>query len=148
MLEDAQISNLADHRRVIQWLNHQVRRAGSTFARPQHTTEKEFRQGLAYLLEFGTSEAALEELFKDHPKFGVGLLKSKKKAVEVVRDQLTKLVTIERDRDKVKDHGARGSDVSSLPVRVALPASRPREYRRGDAAQTVAVPAVCSAKMR
>ena len=103
VLEDAQISNLANHRRVVQWLNHQLTR-GLTFALPQHTTEKEFRQGLAYLLEFGTSEAALEELFKDHPKFGVGLLKSKKKAVEVVRDQLTKLVTIERDRDKVKDH--------------------------------------------
>ena len=121
VLEDARISDLANHKRVVQWLNHQLAR-GLTFPLPQHTTEKEFKQGLAYLLEYGTSEGALEELFRDHPKFGNGLLKNKKKASEVVRDQLTKLVTLERDRDKVKDHEL--AVLMSVRSRYAAPAPR------------------------
>jgi hypothetical protein len=73
-------------------------------------------------LEYGTSEGALEELFKDHQKFGSGLLKNKKKASEVVRDQLTRLVTLERDRDKVKDHEL--AVLMSVRSRYASPAPR------------------------
>ena len=105
VLEDAKVAELASLKRVVAWLNHQMGR-GLTFTLPQHTTEKEYRQGLSYLLQHGLGEQSLEVLFKDHSKFSNGVLKNKnrKKATEAVRDQLTGLMTLAGDHEKVKDH--------------------------------------------
>jgi hypothetical protein len=124
VLEDAKVSDLASLKRVGQWLRHQID-GGLTFALPQQTTEKEFRQGLADLLKHGLNEESLSLLFRDHPKFSQGFLKSKKKALEVVRDQLTGTITLERDKGTVKDHDLAllmsvRSRYSSPPPRLSL----------------------------
>lgn len=103
VLEDEKVSKLADIKRVIQWLNDQIGR-GLTFTLPQGTSENEFRQGLVYLLEHGVSEKSLDALFRGHKKFSLGVLKSKTKAVDMVRDQLTEIMTKPRDRGAVTDH--------------------------------------------
>ena len=103
VLEDKKVSDLANLKRVDQWLSDQVDH-GLKFTLPQHTSEKEYRQGLAFLLTHGVSEEALEVLFRDHAKFSTGVLKNPKKAVTVVRDQLTGIVTLEKDRANVTDH--------------------------------------------
>jgi hypothetical protein len=103
VLEDEKVSDLASIKLVTAWLNHQLDR-GLRFTLPQHTSEKEFRQGLVYLLQHGVGEKSLDALFSNHAKFSSGVLKNKKKAAEAVRDQLTGLMTLERDREKVRDH--------------------------------------------
>jgi hypothetical protein len=103
VLEDEKVSDLASIKRVVSWLNHQLDH-GLAFTLPQHISEKEFRQGLAYLLQNGVGEKSLDVLFADYAKFSSGVLKNKKKAIEAVRDQLTGIMTLERDRERVKDH--------------------------------------------
>jgi hypothetical protein len=103
VLEDEKVSSLASTKRVVSWLNHQLDR-GLTFTLPQHTSDKEFRQGLVYLLQHGVGEKSLDVLFADHAKFSSGILKNKKKATEAVRDQLTGIMTLEGDRKRVRDH--------------------------------------------
>jgi hypothetical protein len=103
VLEDERVSDLANHRRVLQWLDHQMER-GLTFTQPNAPTGKEFRQGLAYLLEHGTTKEALKKLFNDHPKFATSVLTSRTKALDIIHNQLTGLVALEGDRQKAKDH--------------------------------------------
>jgi len=121
VLEDKRVSELANSKRTVHWLNHQIR-SGLEFALPQHTSERDFRQGLMYLLEHGVTGESLDILFRDHSKFSLGVLKSKKKAADIVRDQLTDLLTLERDRATVKDHEL--AVLMSVRSRYALPPPR------------------------
>ncbi len=103
VLEDAEVAELASPKRVVQWLKHQLRR-GLTLTPPQHTSDEEAGNALAYLLEHGVSKQSLETLFTDHRAFSLGFLKNKEKADQAVRDNLTNTVTLARDRQDVNDH--------------------------------------------
>lgn len=103
VLEDGRVADLANRRRVLQWLRYQLSR-GLTFTLPQHTTEREYRAGLAFLVEHGVSDESLGELFEKHAKFANGVLKNIKKATGAICDDLTRIVTVEGDRPNVADH--------------------------------------------
>lgn len=102
LLEDKEVANLADRRRILQWLRYQ-RDRGLTFELPQHTTEKEYEAGLRFLLKYGVSDESLCRLFQTHAKFAKGVLKSKNKAQDAICDDLTKIVTIGANRSNVAD---------------------------------------------
>ena len=119
VLEDTQVSAIANHKGVAQWLAYQFRRG---LKPPDGVPEKEFRQGLAFLLEHGTGNTALNELFSSHERFAKVCLKSKNKAVSSVRDHLTGLVTVERDRAEVSDNEL--AALMSVRSRYASPAPR------------------------
>ena len=59
-------------------------------------------------------------MFADHAKFSNAILKNKKKATDAVRDQLTGIMTLEGDRERVRDHELAVS--MSVRSRHALPA--------------------------
>jgi hypothetical protein len=102
VLEDQGVAEFASQKRVSQWLKYQIKR-GLDYEAIQHTTEKECGLGLAFLLDHGTGKTALAALFANHRKFAEGLLRTIDKAPRQVCEQLTRILTIENERDKVKD---------------------------------------------
>jgi hypothetical protein len=102
VLEDSQVSGTARPRHVLQWFAHQLKGA-VTLAPPNSVSEKEFRQGLSFLLERGVDSEALKELATNHPNFVTHWLKGRKGAADSVRDRLTETLTAATDKDRVSD---------------------------------------------
>jgi hypothetical protein len=102
VLEDERVAEVASHKRVGQWLKYQIRR-GLQFDPVQHTTEREYGLGLSFLIGHGASKHALTALFAKHRKCAEGVFKSVEKAPSRICDHLTRILTLEAERESVKD---------------------------------------------
>jgi hypothetical protein len=95
ILEDAEVWEVANNTRVLQWVKYQIGR-GLHFSLPSGVTEEAYLQGLSHLLKHGAGESAVKSLFSLHKKFADAILKSTnyEKAARKVAESLTNLLTI------------------------------------------------------
>ncbi len=101
ILEDERVGELAGLTNVTNWFKYQVQR-GIKFS-VQHTDEKASFKGMSQLLRKGIGDSALTEIFSAHKQFADGWLKNKDKAAKQVADNLTSVLTIPSERDRVSD---------------------------------------------
>jgi hypothetical protein len=90
ILEDANVSNVANGTSVSKWLNHRI--ASGLEIELDGVNKNEVRRGMSYLLNHGIGNDALTSISEKHKKFFDQMLRSKNKAVQEVKKKLTSIL--------------------------------------------------------